>query len=436
MPRVSASRLVFGTGPRARVPLRAKTRLIPRRESKEPTPNESHDVSKIFPLMSKAELERLAADIKTQGLLQPITTYEGKILDGKSRYAACRLAGVEPAFRPFSGSDPIAFVVSANLQRRYLTPSQMGPVGAEVKKLYVQQAKERQREAGRRFGQGKVPEKIQEAIAERSEAAEKAANLVGVNPHYIYDAERIAAKSPELYDRVKAGKITIPNALQQLKEQADRDALVAARKRVTAARRQELESVCELHVCSCAELFARGIHPDAVITDPPYGKKFLPVYTELAKACAKAQVPLVAVMVGHSFLPEVLQRLCEHLTYRWTLAYLMPGNQAAQVWAARINTFWKPVILFGKASRWLGRDVAVSKPNGRDKRFHCWGQSESGMVDLVSRLTEPGQLVCDPLLGGGTTAVVSLALGRRFVGCDIDAACVKMTRRRVEVGQK
>jgi hypothetical protein len=34
-------------------------------------------------------------------------------------------------------------------------------------------------------------------------------------------------------------------------------------------------------------------------------------------------------------------------------------------------------------------------------------------------------------LGGGTTAVVSLALGRRFVGCDIDAKHVATTRARV-----
>jgi len=54
------------------------------------------------------------------------------------------------------------------------------------------------------------------------------------------------------------------------------------------------------------------------------------------------------------------------------------------------------------------------------------------MADLVERLTKPGQLVCDPFLGGGTTALVALALGRRFIGCDIDAAAIAIARRRVE----
>src|SRR5205814_2114548 len=67
-----------------------------------------------------------------------------------------------------------------------------------------------------------------------------------------------------------------------------------------------------------------------------------------------------------------------------------------------------------------------------DKRFHAWGQSESGMGQLVDRLTLPGQLVCDPFLGGGTTAVACLRLGRRFVGCDINAEALKMARLRAE----
>jgi DNA modification methylase len=87
-------------------------------------------------------------------------------------------------------------------------------------------------------------------------------------------------------------------------------------------------------------------------------------------------------------------------------------------------------LLFGEAAEWFG-DVAVSRTNDNDKRFHGWGQSESGMADLVERLTLPGKLICDPFLGGGTTAVVALALGRLFVGCDIDAANVEQTKARV-----
>lgn len=187
----------------------------------------------------------------------------------------------------------------------------------------------------------------------------------------------------------------------------------------------------DLRVCSCTELFESGIKPDAVITDPPYPVEFLHVFSELAASCSIAKVPLVAVMSGQSYLPEVMRRLCEHLAYRWTMAYLTPGGQSVQQWPAKVNTFWKPVFLFGDAIDWIG-DVCKSAVNDNDKRFHDWGQSESGISDLVERLTVPGQLICDPFLGGGTTAIVSIALGRRFVGCDIDAVAVETTRQRIE----
>ncbi len=39
---------------------------------------------------------------------------------------------------------------------------------------------------------------------------------------------------------------------------------------------------------------------------------------------------------------------------------------------------------------------------------------------MIRRLSDPGDLVLDPMLGSGTTLVEALRLGRRAVGCDID----------------
>lgn len=174
---------------------------------------------------------------------------------------------------------------------------------------------------------------------------------------------------------------------------------------------------------------------DTVITDPPYSREHLPLYSDLAEHAAKWLRPggLCAVMTGQTHLLEVGGRLGEHLDYHWTLAYLTPGGRSPRLWHRKVNTFWKPVLLFANGAYdggWFG-DVARSEVNDNDKRYHDWGQSESGMADLVKRLTRPGQLVCDPLMGAGTTGVVSLALGRRFVGCDVDPHAVATARHRL-----
>ena len=64
------------------------------------------------------------ADIRKRGLEGPITLYEGKILDGRNRYRACREAGIEPRFVKYADDDPAGFVVSKNVFCRHLTTVQ------------------------------------------------------------------------------------------------------------------------------------------------------------------------------------------------------------------------------------------------------------------------------------------------------------------------
>ena len=46
--------------------------------------------------------------------------------------------------------------------------------------------------------------------------------------------------------------------------------------------------------------------------------------------------------------------------------------------------------------------------------------------------SEPGELVFDPFLGSGTTAVAAIGAGRRFLGGDVEAGNVATARERLE----
>jgi hypothetical protein len=85
-----------------------------------------HPLADIFPLMEGAEFDELVADIKKRGQQARIVLKDGMILDGRNRYRACLAAGIEPMFacQAYSDriTDPVAFVVAANIRRRHLKP--------------------------------------------------------------------------------------------------------------------------------------------------------------------------------------------------------------------------------------------------------------------------------------------------------------------------
>src|SRR5690606_39906224 len=143
-------------------------------------------------------------------------------------------------------------------------------------------------------------------------------------------------------------------------------------------------------------------------------------FTDLSKLAARILKPYGAlvVMCGQYYLPEYIAALGDSMRYRWTAAYIAQGART-RVHAARVGTGWKPLLIYQRHDAqdvpFLVDDLfdaAVGTTDGVDKRFHHWGQSEPGIAEMVERFTDPGALVVDPFLGGGTTAV---EIGRAHV---------------------
>jgi hypothetical protein len=160
----------------------------------------SHPAAKLFPMMENGEMQELVADIKAHGLIQPITVYQGMILDGRNRYVACKQAKVEPRFETWIGNGYSAteWVISMNVKRRQLTASQRAAVAVQALPMLEAEAKERQKLSGGDRKSGK--EKIPEPIANAGQARDKAAALTNVNPRYVSDAKKIKEEAPEIFN--------------------------------------------------------------------------------------------------------------------------------------------------------------------------------------------------------------------------------------------
>ena len=173
---------------------------------------------------------------------------------------------------------------------------------------------------------------------------------------------------------------------------------------------------------------------DLVLTDPPYGDEYLPLWDDLAGFAARALRPggVLACYAGQMYLPAVFEMLGKHLNYRWIVA-ACHRNGKPVVWGRRVTNGWKPILVFSKGEpvkHELLVDLLVCGDRG-GKEHHPWGQAEGEAEKMIETYTKPGDLVLDPFSGGGTVPVVAARLGRRVVACDIDPEAYATTISRV-----
>lgn len=206
---------------------------------------QDHPYAECFPLMSDAELQELADDIKENGQQESIKVFEKKILDGRNRFRACKIAGVKPQMVEFKGDDPLAYVLSKNLKRRHLNDSQRAMVASKLATL--------------KKGQKKADASI---AASQSEAAAS----LSVSRESVQRARKVVESGvPQLVQAVESGEVSVTAAAAVASLPAkEQKAIVkkgpdAVKKAAAESRKQKCDKCTRLKLnikdCqSCAEL--------------------------------------------------------------------------------------------------------------------------------------------------------------------------------------
>lgn len=163
-----------------------------------------HEYAEIFPLITGEEYEALVQDIDANGQRAPIILFEGKILDGRNRYRACKDLLLPPVTEEYAGDDALGYVLSLNLYRRQLTVAQRALIAAELSSL-----------------RGAIPD-LESAEGQDKEAArlavEEAAKVLGISPRSVSSACKVVREgTAELLQAVKTGEVSVSAAEQVAK---------------------------------------------------------------------------------------------------------------------------------------------------------------------------------------------------------------------------
>lgn len=188
-----------------------------------------HPIANIFPLLGEDALAALRDDIASNGLQYPVITFEGKILDGRNRYTACKLAGVDPQFEEFEGTkaDALKAVWSWNVTRRHLASDQVAVALGLRLKLDAEfaaevQAIRQEAESKKKTGKKDLTQNFAEGRDERT-TDHRLAEAAGTNRTYLAQARKLIDASPELAQDVLDGKKKLHAAIKEAIPQERKD---------------------------------------------------------------------------------------------------------------------------------------------------------------------------------------------------------------------
>lgn len=157
-----------------------------------------HALSAAFPAMSADDFQALKDSIENIGVQNPITVFDGEVIDGWHRYRAANDLGMDCPQVVLGNVDPREFVVAQNKARRHVTQAQLAMATTAVY-------------AWRPVGSNQHPARVGTECPPKSTA--ELAQVAGVSEKTIKQAKSVQTKAaPEVVDAVKRGEIGLPKA--------------------------------------------------------------------------------------------------------------------------------------------------------------------------------------------------------------------------------
>ncbi len=387
------------------------------------------ELKSLIPPLSDHEFDLLEESIIKEGCRDPLIVWPNGgrriIIDGHNRYAICTKHGLpfEFTLKEFEHREEVEDWMERNqVGRRNLTPDIVRYLRGRIYDRIEKQG-------GNQYTKSALGQNVPKQNKRTSQIV---ADQFGVD-------ERTIRR-----DAVFAAEIDAQPELK--KAMFERTPVHKAKKEIRAKetheeRRKVAESVKDIipsdrfkiHHCNLADLVLDE-PVDRIITDPPYPLEYLGLYGLLGEKSNEwlKDGGILVAMCGQSYLATIYELLSKHMDYYWTACYLTPG-QPTPLRQVNVNTTWKPLLIFCKrGDRYKGPIFGdVCKSDGNDKDFHKWGQSVSGMDDILRRFAIPGQSVLDPFCGAGTTGISAIKRECTFIGCDIDEQNCRISTARI-----
>jgi DNA modification methylase len=399
-------------------------------------------------------LNNLAHDIEERGLLHPIgINKDNKLIFGRCRIEAHKLLKrekIEANVFDFSGPILRRAEASENLLQSGRSPSEL----IAIRKFFLEEerAKSLKRmksgkkivpEPGVKFSQGKTRDIVASYTGKSSrtlDVIEEVLDASKTNPEnkfYAHLAEQLESgdikpfKAKHLLSNFEQMEIAKKEAEQEHEDYQTEDTQKLGSGLVSSSSIQTYHG--DLREIAKDRVKSNSV--SLIFTDPMYDYESLPIYADIAKLAQRVLKDGGSLVTyGNTrFIPYILGMMFkENLNYRTIIAVELEGSFAPG-WPDT-TIAWKPLLWFYKGDKPIVqgriRDLIKSK-KAEDKDWSPNKQSTIEAAHIIEKLTVESELVHDPMMGEGTTALAALQLRRRFVGIEINSQTLKIAKSNI-----
>ena len=206
-----------------------------------------HPICLLIPSADDDELQDLTDDIRAHGLIASIVLFEGMILDGRNRAAACERAGIAPRYVSFEGGreDALILVVSHNLKRRHLTKQAIADALVAAEDFNLHYMLEEPTAAAEAAADGPEAESVIKITEPKTASSRKLSQAAGrVVSHAMIAATRKVKEKgePELQEAVKRGRIGVQDAAKVADLQPEQQKAIAVSPKPRRAAAEAAEA--------------------------------------------------------------------------------------------------------------------------------------------------------------------------------------------------
>jgi len=430
----------------------------------------------LIPPLTSDELRILEENILEHGVRDPILTWNNTIIDGHNRYSICQKHNLPFSTKEIEFDDEkqaVIFIIKNQLGRRNITDYTKTQLVLKLESTLSELAKQNKQLAmqkTRQLNPNNASEQfslISDKTVESVNTAKQLADLAGVSRDTIFKVKKIESNAiDEIKQELSSpnSKLTINTAeiIAQLPKEEQKEIIKtldekeiikmaneikkqkAEQKKQALIERAKAIDISDFDIDENIRVLNGDFETalddipdnsvDLILTDPPYPAEYLPLFEKLSLFASKKLKPsgLLISYVGQLHLPDEITLLSKYLKYKWT-ACLYHVGETRIVNGVNVINKWKPILFFQKEpaikfEKTFSDYFISEKP---EKSDHEWQQNITVYEHIIDIFTEPNQLVVDPFLGGGTTAVACKKLKRKFIGSEINENSYKLILQRL-----